>query len=90
MAAKPYIIALEEHYQDAEVRGLTVRQAPEDRRAASKSGSTISVACASRRWTRPASTSRCCRTRSPACKASTPRAARRWLAASTTGCTRRC
>ena len=64
-AKKPRIIAIEEHYLDAEVKAHFSAGRRDEAAAGSPSGSTISATCASRRWTRPASTSRCCRTARP-------------------------
>ena len=55
------IIAIEEHYWDRELT-KTYTGGEAGRPASSTSGCTISAHCASRRWTRPASTSRCSRT----------------------------
>ena len=62
MAAKSYVIALEEHYQDPEVKQLGGGPGAGAR---SSNGSTISARCASARWTRPASTCRSSRTARP-------------------------
>jgi hypothetical protein len=83
MAKKPYIIAIEEHHQDPEVRQLGGGPGAgrDIRRAARRSWRAAYPA----RWTRPASISRSCRIRSPDCRRSTPKPGRPWRAAPMTG-----
>ena len=93
MAAKPLVIALEEHYLDDEVKA---RSSPADAQEAGSPPETakrladLGARCASGRWTRPASISRYCRHKArPRC--------RRWMrkapspspARPMTGCSRR-
>ena len=84
MATKPYIIALEEHYFDAEVKrhitGLDATNVPRIVERLDDVG-----ALRLKRWTRPASTCRCCRTPIRGCRSSTPRPLSDWRVAPTTG-----
>ena len=57
MPAKPFVIALEEHFQDPEVGATYGRSMPTGRRRWCSDWKT-SANAASRRWTRPASTCR--------------------------------
>ena len=82
MPPKSYVIALEEHYQDGELkqhRGGGVAERLDDVGALrlkemDEAGIDLQVLCSSRRVPRGTS-----------CRSSTPRPACRWRAASTTG-----
>ena len=90
MPTKPQVIALEEHYLDPEVKPLHHAVATSRGSPRSPRGSTMSARAASPRWTRPASTSRCCRTARRRCSGSSRRRRSAWRAAPTTGSPRRC
>ena len=89
MAGKPQVIALEEHYLDAEVKPhITGIDVTGGRRSSTRLDDVGRAA--SPRWTRPASTSRCCRTARPRCRRSPMRNSRCGSrAAPTTGWPRR-
>ena len=62
MSVRPQVIALEEHYLDPEVKRHSTGIRCSGTAACHAPASTMSARAALPRWTRPASTFRCCRT----------------------------